>query len=196
MHRFLISVVVASTLIGCKSDDACIRADRDPLGSEEARAILHKLGAESLRDIEICRFDDFAVARNTEGDDHSVLVLHDNEALFFASKHQNERLSATVLESGRAAAHLADMNGDGSFDALSYDVKVPGNTETLSVFDGDLDGQTDWKVMPSPNGRRYLVWVQDGWYDIATRDGSTGALVDGEFVPISNGPEGWKFETP
>ena len=92
-------------------------------------------------------------------------------------------------ETGTPMVSVADRNGDGRIDILTYAVLDENGRAVLDVVDYEADGQPDMRV--SFSDRYFEIWHVDRWYRTEVRDGRRGIVVEGEFVPLSRGDNRW-----
>ena len=92
-------------------------------------------------------------------------------------------------ETGKPMASIADRNGDGIIDILTYAVLDENGEIVLDVVDYEADGQPDMRV--NFKDHYFELWHVDRWYRTEVRDGRRGIVIDGEFVELRRGDNRW-----
>jgi hypothetical protein len=90
---------------------------------------------------------------------------------------------------GTPMVSLADRNGDGLVDILTYAVLDENGTAILDVVDYEADGQPDMRI--NSKDHYFELWHIDRWYRTEVRDGRRGIIIDGEFVELRRGDNRW-----
>jgi hypothetical protein len=83
---------------------------------------------------------------------------------------------------------VADSDGDGRPNVLSYYAVDKAGKHTVQVTDYDMDGQPDYKVDFVEH--RVELWHSGRWYTVEKRDGRRGIVLDGRFVELQQEHEG------
>lgn len=85
-------------------------------------------------------------------------------------------------QSGLPILSVADADGDGRLDGLTYTSVDADGKATLSVTDYEADGQLDLRI--NFVDRYTELWHGDRWYRMEMRDGRRGIVKDGAFVEL------------
>lgn len=92
-------------------------------------------------------------------------------------------------KNGTPMVSIADRNGDGLVDILTYAVLDENGEVVLDVVDYEADGQADMRV--NFKDHYFELWHIDRWYRTEVRDGRRGIVIDGEFVELQRGDNRW-----
>lgn len=79
---------------------------------------------------------------------------------------------------------VADSDGDGALDGLSYATVDKDGKVLVQVTDYEADGQLDMRINFAES---YVeLWHLDRWYRVEDRNGQRGVVVNGGFVELTN----------
>lgn len=92
-------------------------------------------------------------------------------------------------KTGKPMVSIADRNGDGLIDVLTYAVIDESGEIVLDVVDYEADGQPDMRI--NFKDHYFELWHVDRWYRTEVRDGRRGIVIDGEFVELRRGDNRW-----
>lgn len=79
---------------------------------------------------------------------------------------------------------VADENGDGRIDVLTYSVLNDDGEAIRDVIDYDANGQADLRIHFDEDFAE--IWHSERWYRIENRDGVRGINVQGAFTEVRN----------
>ena len=155
-----------------------------PAAADLAKLIKDKAGidpnADWLRHALRCSLGPFVVYGPASGSTQNLIVTEKSRFITIITPED----TLVFKPSNRLVTSLSDRDHDGSFDWIHYRGRDLQTGADVSVVDSGFDGVADMRTIQNPDGSYvHWMWVEGTWVQRVERDGATGYLVEGEFVP-------------
>lgn len=126
-----------------------------------------------------CKVGDLVVMVPSAQDDSVRAIISRRGRPFMiadgASKHLFDETGARIV--------FQEQRNGRDRDRVSYSVVVASERKVVENVDIDADGTLDLRFTETPGAsRRTDFRIGERWFEIVTRDGKQGVVLDGEFM--------------
>ena len=183
--RFGLLLVVlgwlAVAVIACDRVSLCSRGDALASMDPQLREAIEGNEQAWMHDAKVCTVGQYQVIGPASGEDDTIFVRKDGKFVFAKVGG-----STSMFKDGIPFVDLIRAESPAQSSMLSYTIYGPSSGSITTVMDTDLDGQADAR-MRSVKGQelRTEVWVEDRWRTMVRKDGQSGFVREGEFVPLA-----------
>jgi hypothetical protein len=189
MYKLLALVILACAAIahGCdwvKSD--CWTGDFSRYTGMDDEA-LELFEAEWISHAKVCEMGPYILVSPANSDSDEVIIVNMNTN---AAQIIVDPETVTLFDDSRSVLAQFSRSDDGtSFKSMTYEGYDPATDSRVSVFDIELDGKADLRIISSTDGKRRSTEQRIGseWHQVIKQDGRYGFVVDDTFLPLSEG---------
>jgi hypothetical protein len=197
MQRKILQVVCLfiCLLIPCSvvARDNCLIADTTTQLTEAERAFLKFAGAGWMQEALVCDLGHYKVAVPAKNPGAQILIWTDTHRVLFIQEGIGLIVNQPVPGPMNkfSIVNLQDRNNDGIYDCLSYDVLDQEGEIKVSVFDENLDGEPETKmVMVDKDNTNVYAWIEEGWRLVKKR----GITINGKWRKVKKLNDKWVFD--
>jgi hypothetical protein len=153
--------------------------------SDEARVI--RLDSPWMAHVKECPVGAYLVDGPSEGPYEDLVISKNGKPLIGIT---SDKEITVYGEDGQVAFLVADRNGDGVFDFVSYKTAVKEDQEhRFDIIDRDMDGEPDTKI---GDGGPSFAKIDGRWLPLERRGDVTGVIVDAEWQPAQLNGAQWQ----
>jgi len=181
MRNSVLLVFISLVLGACARD---CRTGSFGGDSDEARAI--RLDSPWMAHVKECPVGAYLVDGPSEGPYEDLVISKKGKPLISIT---SDKEIMVFGEDGQVALEVADRNGDGIFDFVSYKTAVKEDQESrFDITDGNMDGEPDMKVGDGGG----FAKIDGRWLPLERRGDATGVIVDAEWRPAQWNGTQWQ----
>jgi hypothetical protein len=192
---YLLLVIFFFSLRAYAAND-CIVMDMTKGLSEQQKKEIEVLGAGWIKKAKVCNLGGYVVAAPADGPAGNLFIWKGDQRVLLIQEGFGVNIYEPVAgpRNRLPIVNLQDWDHDGLFDRLLYSVLDKDGSIKVELFDQDLDGVPETKVIHGQKDKtEFYAWIEEGWHKVEKKEGKPGVSIRGRWRQIRKEGARWMF---